>query len=70
MSTPTTSLFRQGIQDHDNGIARNEVAQMAFPDPQTYGTAAYNMGMAHKEWLRGGTGRKNRIRWSTKDEKR
>lgn len=53
MSTPTTSLFRQGIQDHDNGIARNEVAQMAFPDPQTYGTTAYNVAAAHKEWQRG-----------------
>ena len=53
MSAEATSLFRQGMKDHDDGIERKEVAQMAFPDPQTHGTLAYNVSAAHKDWLRG-----------------
>jgi len=43
MNTPTTSLFNQGVQDHDAGIARIEVSRMALPDVETYGTSAYNV---------------------------
>jgi len=51
--TTPSSLFKQGLKDHDDGIDRKEFAQMAFPDPQLYGTSAYNVDAAHKEWLRG-----------------
>lgn len=53
MTIALTPLFKQGIQDHDDGVSREQVAEMAFPDPETEGTPAYNIKAAHKEWLSG-----------------